>query len=619
MPRDPLDGDRIDALLADGDSRMDGPDAGDARPSTSLNGDRPDSEGGSGRGPSQATVLSEIAEAHADLWHDPDGEAWATIDVAGHREHHRVRTRPFKTWLRRRYYELNHKAPGSQGVQDAVENLCGTAVFNGAEHPVHVRVAARDGAIYLDLADPDWRAIRVTAAGWDIVDRPPVAFRRRAGMQALPEPQRDGRLDEVRRFLNIADEDWPLVAGWLAAAATPFGPYPLLALQGRQGSAKTTAMRMLRRLVDPNRVDEREKPGDVRDLMIAATAGHIVSFDNLSGLPEWLSDALSRLATGAGFATRALYTDDDEAIFAACSPVVANGIDDVATRPDLLDRSIVVALEPIADRHRVPERELWPAYDAARPRILGALLDVVASGLARHDQVELDRLPRMADFATWVAACAPALGIDADTFLARYDANRAGAQRTAVEASLFAGAITELMEHRDSWTGTSSELLTALTTDERARTKGWPGSPRAVTSQLHRLAPALEAAGISAVYDRSAKARTWHLAKSGDGSQRHERHKRHDPALTCDDAMTQPLSEASPDASSDPDASSEASSQNPRSQADRDADDAHDASTATRSGGEGPCPRCGTPRFTAGPPDTPCRDCLTADESGGAA
>lgn len=587
----------------------------------SHNGEHPptDDDSGGGKPPNQATVLTEIAENNAELWHDPDGEAWATIDIAGHHEHHRVRTRPFKTWLRRRYYELNHKAPGSQGVQDAVENLCGTAVFSGEERTVHVRVAEHDGAIYLDLADPGWRAVKITDCGWEIIDCPPVAFRRRAGMQALPEPEYGGRLDEIRRFLNVDDSDWPLVAGWLAAAATPFGPYPLLALQGRQGSAKTTAMRMLRRLIDPNRVDEREKPGDVRDLMIAATAGHVVSFDNLSGLPEWLSDALSRLATGAGFATRQLYSDDEEAIFAACSPVVANGIDDVATRPDLLDRSIVVALEPIADRHRVPERDLWPAYEAARPRILGALLDVVACGLARHDQVELDRLPRMADFATWVAACAPALNIDADTFLARYDANRAGAQRSAVEASLFAGAVVEFLDSRISWTGTSSELLAELTTDERSRTKGWPGSPRAVTSALHRLAPALEAAGVSAVYDRTAKARTWHLVKTGDGSQRHERHERHDPALTCDDAMTQTLPGASPDASSDSDASSEASSRNPRSQADRDADDGDDASTATRSSGEGPCPRCGTPRFTAGPPDTPCADCLAADEGGGAA
>lgn len=569
----------------------------DPPPAATANGDGPASEahGGSGRGPSQATVLTEIAEAHAELWHDPDGEAWATIDVASHQEHHRIRTRPFRTWLRRRYFELNRKAPGSQGVQDAVENLCGTAVFAGQERTVHVRVAAHDGAIYLDLADEAWRAVEVTARGWRVVDRPPVMFRRRAGMQPLPNPERGGRLPELRRFLNVTDEDWPLIAGWLAAAVTPFGPYPLLALQGRQGSAKTTAMRMLRRLIDPNRVDEREKPGDVRDLMIAATAGHVVSFDNLSGLPEWLSDALSRLATGAGFATRQLYSDDEEAIFAACSPVVANGIDDVATRPDLLDRSIVVALEPIADRDRIPERELWPAYDAARPRILGALLDVVACGLARHDQVELNQLPRMADFATWVAACAPALDIDAAEFLARYDANRAGAQRTAVEASLFAGAVIEFMEHRDSWTGTSSELLAALTTDERARTKGWPVSPRAVTSALHRLAPALEAAGVAAVYDRTASRRTWHLSKTGDASQRHERHKRHDPALTCDDAMTQPLAEASPDPSSDPAASSEASSRNPRSQTARDADDANDASTPTSSSDLDPA-ACGRQR-----------------------
>jgi hypothetical protein len=524
-------------------------------------------------------VLTEIAEARAELWHNPDGEAWATIEVGGHREHHRVRTRPFRTWLRRRYFELNGKAPGSQGVQDAVENLCGAALFAGDERTVHVRVAEHDGAVYLDLADPDWRAVEVTADGWRVVDEPPVIFCRRAGMQPLPDPEGGGRLDELRRFLTVADADWPLVVGWLAAAATPFGPYPVLAVQGRQGSAKTTAMRMLRRVVDPNRVEEREKPGDVRDLMIAATAGHMVSFDNLSGLPEWLSDALSRLATGAGFATRQLYSDDEEAIFAACTPIVANGIDDVATRPDLLDRSIVIALDPIGDRDRVRERELWPAYDEARPRILGALLDVVACGLARRDQVELDRLPRMADFAAWVAACAPALGIDADDFLARYDANRAGAQRTAVEGSLFASAVVDFIDGRTTWTGTSSELLDALHTDERARTRGWPSSPQAVTNALQRLVPALQASGVRATYARTERSRVWTLELDQGAGEASFASSRHRPP--SDLGKSSPGADGD-DGNADGD-DDEASARNPWAHGDHDAADGTDGLSNTQS------------------------------------
>ena len=60
--------------------------------------------------------------------------------------------------------------------------------------------------------------------------------------------------------------------------------------------------------------------------MIAATNGWCLAFDNVSVIQAWLSDALCRLATGGGFATRGLYTDDEETIIDAQRPVVLNGV-----------------------------------------------------------------------------------------------------------------------------------------------------------------------------------------------------------------------------------------------------------------------------------------------------
>src|SRR5262249_30177683 len=134
--------------------------------------------------------------------------------------------------------------------------------------------------------------------------------------------------------------DWRLVVSWLLAALRPVGPYPVLVVYGEQGSAKSSLVRVLRALVDPNTAALRRPPREERDLVIAATNGWLIALDNLSHLPDWLSDGLCCLATGSGFATRELYTDADEAIFAARRPVVLNGIEEVATRGDLLDRAI---------------------------------------------------------------------------------------------------------------------------------------------------------------------------------------------------------------------------------------------------------------------------------------
>src|SRR6516162_4712917 len=137
---------------------------------------------------------------------------------------------------------------------------------------------------------------------------------------------------------------------------------------------------------------------------------HVLAYDNASGLPDWLSDTFCRLATGGGFSTRELYTDQDEVLFGSKRPIILNGIDDIATRPDLADRCIVQTLAAISDKKRELETELWAKFEQKRPRILGALLTVVSHGLKTLPDVKLDRKPRMADFAQWVTACEARFG-----------------------------------------------------------------------------------------------------------------------------------------------------------------------------------------------------------------
>src|SRR5262249_3117857 len=214
-----------------------------------------------------------------------------------------------------------------------------------------------------------------------------------------------------------------LAVAWLLAALRNCGPYPVLVLSGEQGSAKSTAAAMLRALVDPNTAPLRALPRDERNLSIAANNGHVLAFDNVSGLPDWLSDALCRLATGGGFAERQLYTDQDEVLFAGVKPVILNGIEDTVTRPDLADRTVFWTLDAIGEERRRPERKLWAEFETERPRILGALLHAVAHGLRQLPEVHLDRLPRMADFARWATACETAIW-SPGTFMSAYDGNR---------------------------------------------------------------------------------------------------------------------------------------------------------------------------------------------------
>jgi hypothetical protein len=350
-----------------------------------------------------------------------------------------------------------------------------------------VRLAGDDTGVVLDLADEAWRTVTVTADGWKVTAGGPARFRRRAGTYPLPAPVAGGRLEELRQFVNVTDDDWPLILAWLVACLRPSGPYPVLCLLGEQGTAKSTTAKVLRRLIDPNKADLRRAPRDDRDLILAATNGLVVGFDNLSGLQAWLSDALASLATGSGFSTRTLYENDEESIFAACRPVVLNGIEDVATRPDLLDRSLLV--RPPRIQRRREERHFWAEFEAARPRLLGALLDAVSTACQRLPSVRLESVPRMADFAKWVAAAEPALGLVPGAFMTAYDANRADAHHLAIEASPVAQAVRDHVNEHGCWTGTAGQLHAALTGEDEKRSRTWPASGQAMAGALKRCAP----------------------------------------------------------------------------------------------------------------------------------
>ena len=224
-------------------------------------------------------------------------------------------------------------------MQCALNALGGNRTLRWAGASGELRIAGANDKIYIDLGTTDWSAVEIDEHGWRIVAEPLVRFRRTKGMFAFRCRSDGGDMNALRPFLNVkTDRDFVLVVAWLVAALRNRGPYPVLVLTGEHGTAKSTLTRILRALSDPNSVPLRSLPRDDQDLFIAANNGHLLAYDNVSLLPQWLSDSLCRLATEGGFGTRKLYTDDEEALFHAMRPIILNGIEDFVTRGDLADR-----------------------------------------------------------------------------------------------------------------------------------------------------------------------------------------------------------------------------------------------------------------------------------------
>lgn len=448
--------------------------------------------------PSTAERLVALALERYRMGQTEDGAAFAeALERPGFVRLLRGGDSSLRAELARGFRDVFGRPPSASALADALAVLEGEALAMPRQ-PVWLRVAPQpDGlGVVLDLGRADGRVVVIEPGEWRISDGPPsgVLFRRTALTGELPLPQRGGLLDGLAALLNVSRADWPLIVGWLVAALLPQMPHPVLLLTGLQGVGKTTAARLLVGLVDPGPVPVRSEPRDLDGWLTAAAGSWTIALDNLSGLPSWLSDALCRAATGDGLVKRRLYSDGDLHIIALKRVVLLTAIDPGCLRGDLGDRLVAVELEPLADAARRPEADLEVEYTAARPVLLGALLDALAAALNALPRVQVRELPRMADFGRLLAALD--LAGATDRALPRYMGMRSRVDEDVVEGDPFAVGILELLGSRSGfWSGTASQLLTELRPDGSRPPPGWP-SPNRVAGRLKRLIPALQSRGI---------------------------------------------------------------------------------------------------------------------------
>ncbi len=461
---------------------------------------------------SQADKLVRLVEENRlKLFHTPTETAYARIPVEGHAKIYRCRSQTFKQWLSRQLYLTEGKTPNSDALNSAIITIEGKAIFDGEEYQLHNRVTFHEEAIWYDLADDAWRAVKITSDGWEVVNHPPILFSRYRHQNPQVEPTHQGDLRRLIDFVNLKGEtDELLFMVYVTSCFVPDIPHPILHPFGEKGAAKTTLFKLVGSLVDPSAEELLIVPHDSSELAQKLNHHWVCYFDNLSSLPDWVSDMLSRAATGIGFGKRELYTDEGDIIWKIKRVIGLNGINVVATKPDLLDRCILLELERIPDECRREERQLLADFEQAQSAILGGLFDVLSTAMRIYPKMTLQRLPRMADFARWGAAIAEAFGYQASDFLEAYSTNVRSQNVEVLSSNAIASTLLAFMEDKDSYEGTPAELLDELTQKAeqlkiRTNMRSWPGAPQSLSYRLNELRSNLREGGIEVVIGKGGR------------------------------------------------------------------------------------------------------------------
>ncbi len=486
---------------------------------------RPDSEIGVERNVAAAVIT--LAVDRCELFYDANTRD-AYITVKDSNDTLKVGSTACSEWLSYEYYKGSGHSSASEGaIKQASCALSGICKFEGKPERVFMRAAkhGETGAYYLFMGDDRNRVIEITPTGWRVCDQYPVRFWKPSSMSAFPEPVAGGDVNRLWEFCNIPEEYRYLVLAWLLECYRIDTPYPVLELNGVQGSAKSTTESNLRRLVDPSTVNLRSAQKSVDDIFVNAGNNHLLAYENLSYLPAKYQDAFCTIATGGGAGGRTLFTNGEEFLIEVKRPIIINGIPSLITAQDLTERSIHLEL-PRVERY-LCEGDLQRGFEAALPEILGGLLDLFVKTLAKLPKIKTSGRERMVDFCHLGEAMAQSMGHDAGVFPGIYNENRKESILRSIESSPVASAALDMAQDSAFDTifhGTYKELLDKLIPYKCGDNEGWPKSEKGLANALKRNIPALNEADVIVLPEQGKKqgnkGRTVTIKKREHGERR---------------------------------------------------------------------------------------------------
>ncbi len=428
-------------------------------------------------------------------------EVYVKVDIRGNFEYVSVGDKRFQNWIGLKYFEIKKRMPSNENIQKAIKLIQAKAMLED-ESIVERRCCKIDGNIYYDLFNDKGEVVKISKEGWEITTESPCLFQRSNTMLEQVVPIKYKNMSILDKYFRYKDKNHLILQKVVLASLFMTDiQRPITVLHGEKGSAKTSTMKLIRQIVDPSRVPTVSRPKNLDDMAITLYNQYLVCFDNIDRIASDISDLLCTAVTGGGHSKRKLYTDSEEQAVYFKKGIILNGINIVATRPDLLDRSILMELERIPADERKEDVELNKQLKSDMPKILGAIFTTISEAMKIYGSIKLDKLGRLADFTKWGYAIAEACGIGGDKFLEAYLNNQKEANHEAVISNPVGYIIEKFMDGKNNWKGTSSDLLKELNSFKEEKeielsSKYWPKAANALSRKINEIKSNLQDIGI---------------------------------------------------------------------------------------------------------------------------
>lgn len=451
---------------------------------------------------SQGKLMLELFEKEGvEIFFNENNTPFVEFPVGEHSEVYPLDSSTFRQWAEMVFNQYTDKTIKRDGLNEALSIISAKSKFSDTPiHIVHNRVADSKSDFWYDLSNKSWTAVRTNTEGWSIEKATPK-FYRYTHQKPQVTPVEGGNIEDIFQFINLTKHK-TLFLCWLVSCFVPDIPHPMPIIFGEKGAAKSTACMLLKELIDPSVLETLSLSKDERSLIVSLQQHYYLPFDNVSSISNDMSDTLCRAITGGAIQQRKLFTNSEDCIFTFKRCLTINGINNVANKSDLLDRSILFELERVSEENRIEAQTIYRDFKKRCPYILGAIFTLLSSAMKIYPTAKLNELSRMADFSRWGYAIGEALGNKGEEFLSEYNSNRQIQNQEAINADSVASLVVDYMEHKTTWSGRISDLFRELKQIAEGlginpTNKSLPQAPNHLSRRIKSVRSNLEQVGIT--------------------------------------------------------------------------------------------------------------------------